>query len=57
MWTELCNLIAKNPNKIFSLNVDLIIRQGINRYSDQVGILWLALAEYYIRTPNFEKVI
>uniref|UniRef100_A0A915EKA3 Pre-mRNA-splicing factor SYF1 n=1 Tax=Ditylenchus dipsaci TaxID=166011 RepID=A0A915EKA3_9BILA len=55
LWTELCDLISKNPNKIFSLRVDPIIRQGINRYSDQVGILWLALAEYYIRTPNFEK--
>ncbi|KAI1715467.1 pre-mRNA-splicing factor syf1 [Ditylenchus destructor] len=55
LWQELCDLISKNPNKIFSLRVDPIIRQGISRFSDQVGILWLALAEYYIRTPNFEK--
>lgn len=56
IWTELCDLISKNPNKIYSLQVEPIIRQGISRYTDQVGILWLALAEYYIRTPNFEKV-
>jgi pre-mRNA-splicing factor SYF1 len=38
------------------LPVEPIVRQGIARYSDQVGVLWLALAEYYIRTPNFERV-
>lgn len=56
MWTELCDLISKNPNKIFTLNVEPIIRQGIQRYSDQVGVLWLSLAEYYNRKPNFERV-
>uniref|UniRef100_A0A183CDC4 Pre-mRNA-splicing factor SYF1 n=1 Tax=Globodera pallida TaxID=36090 RepID=A0A183CDC4_GLOPA len=55
LWCELCDLISKNPNKIFTLRVEPIIRQGIARYTDQVGGLWLALAEYYIRTPNFEK--
>lgn len=55
LWTELCELISKNPNKVHSLNVDSIIRQGIQRYSDQVGILWCALAEYYIRAAHFEK--
>uniref|UniRef100_A0A914RVW2 Pre-mRNA-splicing factor SYF1 n=1 Tax=Parascaris equorum TaxID=6256 RepID=A0A914RVW2_PAREQ len=29
LWTELCELISKNPNKVHSLNVDSIIRQGI----------------------------
>jgi len=52
----MCELISKNPNKIFTLQVDPIIRQGIQRYTDEVGVLWLALAEYYIRTPNYEKV-
>ncbi|VDM38472.1 unnamed protein product [Toxocara canis] len=55
LWTELCELISKNPNKVHSLNVDSIIRQGIQRYSDQVGVLWCALAEYYIRAALFEK--
>uniref|UniRef100_A0A914ZK27 Pre-mRNA-splicing factor SYF1 n=1 Tax=Parascaris univalens TaxID=6257 RepID=A0A914ZK27_PARUN len=55
LWTELCELISKNPNKVHSLNVDSIIRQGIQRYSDQVGVLWCALAEYYIRAAHFEK--
>uniref|UniRef100_A0A183ECG9 Suf domain-containing protein n=1 Tax=Gongylonema pulchrum TaxID=637853 RepID=A0A183ECG9_9BILA len=55
LWTELCELISKNPIKVHSLNVDSIIRQGIRRYSDQVGILWCSLAEYYIRSGHFEK--
>uniref|UniRef100_A0A0N5ARS9 Pre-mRNA-splicing factor SYF1 n=1 Tax=Syphacia muris TaxID=451379 RepID=A0A0N5ARS9_9BILA len=55
LWTELCELISKNPNKVHSLNVNAIIRQGIQRYTDQVGSLWCALAEYYIRAGHFEK--
>uniref|UniRef100_A0A914L0N6 Pre-mRNA-splicing factor SYF1 n=1 Tax=Meloidogyne incognita TaxID=6306 RepID=A0A914L0N6_MELIC len=55
LWTELCDLISKNPNKVYSLQVEPIIRQGISRYTDQVGMLWLHLAEYYIRASNFEK--
>lgn len=55
LWSELCDLVSKNPNKIFTVDVDSLIRQGIQRYSDQVGKLWLALAEYYLRKPNFEK--
>ncbi|VDN29674.1 unnamed protein product [Gongylonema pulchrum] len=31
LWTELCELISKNPIKVHSLNVDSIIRQGIRR--------------------------
>ena len=55
LWMELCKLISENPNKIHTLQPDPIIRQGIQRYNDQVGILWLALAQYYIRIPNFER--
>uniref|UniRef100_A0A7E5A1A3 Pre-mRNA-splicing factor SYF1 n=1 Tax=Panagrellus redivivus TaxID=6233 RepID=A0A7E5A1A3_PANRE len=55
LWMDLTTLISKNPNKIHTLKPDPIIRQGIHRYTDQVGILWLALAEYYVRIPNFER--
>ena len=55
LWMQLCDLISKNPNKIHTLKPDPIIRQGIHRYTDEVGILWLALAEYYVRIPNFER--
>jgi len=56
LWNELCELMSKNPDKIVVLKVEPIIRQGIKRYSDQVGQLWNSLADYYIRSGNFEKV-
>ena len=56
LWNELCELCSKNPTKVQSLKVDPIIREGIKRYSDQVGLLWNSLADYYIRSSHFEKV-
>lgn len=32
-----------------------ILRQGIQRYVDQVGQLWNSLASYYIGLGNFER--
>jgi pre-mRNA-splicing factor SYF1 len=55
LWTELSEIICKNPDKVHSLNVDAIIREGIKRYTDQQGMLWISLAEYYIRSGLFEK--
>lgn len=56
LWNELCELISKNPDKVKSLKVEPIIRQGIQRYSDQVGLLWNSLADFYIRSGLFERV-
>ena len=56
LWNELCELISKHPDQVKSLKVEPIIRQGIKRYSDQVGLLWNSLADYYIRSGHFEKV-
>ncbi|VDO92828.1 unnamed protein product [Soboliphyme baturini] len=55
LWQDLCDLIAKNPDKVTSLKVEPIIRQGIKMYTDQVGSLWCSLADYYIRGGHFEK--
>ena len=44
LWNELCELISENPEKVKSLKVEAIIRQGIKRYSDQVWILCLVLS-------------
>ena len=51
----MCDLIAKNPDKVTSLNIEPIIRQGLKRYTDQIGILWNSLADYYIRGGHFER--
>lgn len=55
LWQELCDLICKNPDKVKSLKVEAIIRQGLRRFSDQLGKLWCSLADYYIRSGHFEK--
>merc|ERR1712226_537568 len=43
MWHELCDMISKNPTKIQSLNVEAIIKSGLNRFTDQLGRLWCSL--------------
>ncbi|XP_065918405.1 pre-mRNA-splicing factor SYF1-like isoform X2 [Dysidea avara] len=55
LWHELCELIAKNPEKVTSLKVDAIIRGGLKRFTDMIGQLWCSLADYYIRGGHFEK--
>ena len=35
--------------------VDAILRSGIRQFTDMVGQLWNALADYYIRRLNFDK--
>lgn len=56
LWNELCDLIAKNPDKVTALNIEPIIRQGLKRYTDQIGVLWNSLADYFIRGGHFERV-
>nr|XP_039253689.1 pre-mRNA-splicing factor SYF1-like [Styela clava] len=55
LWHELCELISKNPDKVHSLKVEAIIRGGLKRFTDQLGQLWCALADYYIRSGLFER--
>ena len=55
LWTELAEILCRNPDRIKSLNVDAIIREGIKRYVDQQGKLWISLAEYYTRCSLFDK--
>lgn len=31
------------------------MREGINKYVDEVGNLWTKLADYYIKTGQFDK--
>lgn len=55
LWQWLCELISQNPGEIESLRVDPIIRGGLRRFTDMLGKLWCALADYYTRQGNFEK--
>ena len=38
LWTELLQLVVKNPTKITNLNVDAIIRSGIRRFAHEVCV-------------------
>lgn len=55
LWTELLQMITKNPTKVGTLDVDAVIRSGIRRFPSEVGRLWVSLADYYIRMGYFEK--
>lgn len=55
LWSELCELVSRNPDDMKSLNVEAIIREGVRRYTDQQGRLWNALAEFFTRSGLFEK--
>lgn len=55
LWMELCELLVHHANVISGLNVDAIIRGGIRKFTDEVGMLWTSLADYYIRKNSLEK--
>lgn len=55
LWLELCDIITKHPAEVEGMRVDAILRSGIRRYTDEVGKLWTALADYYTRRGMFEK--
>ncbi|KAL1208921.1 hypothetical protein V5N11_030398 [Cardamine amara subsp. amara] len=55
LWMELCELLVHRANVISGLNVDAIIRGGIRKFTDEVGMLWTSLADYYIRKNLLEK--
>jgi pre-mRNA-splicing factor SYF1 len=55
LWADLCELCCSHPKDIIDLDVDAIIRSGITKYPQEIGALWVALAEYYIHQALFEK--
>ena len=55
LWSELCELISKNPEETSLKNAEGIIRHGLQRYTDQVGMLWNSLAHFYINSALFER--
>ena len=55
LWSELCELLSKNPQDTGLKNAEAIIRHGLQRYKDQVGTLWNSLAQYYIISSLFER--
>lgn len=60
IWSEMVDLVVSHAKEVetgddVGIDVDRIIRSGIERFSDQRGKLWSGLATYWITRGNFEK--
>lgn len=60
LWSEMIDLLVEHANEVQTgqetgIDVERIIRSGIDRYSDQRGKLWSGLAAYWTRRGSFER--
>eukprot|EP00727_Mastigamoeba_balamuthi_P006500 m51a1_g2470 putative pre-mrna-splicing factor syf1-like (915) ;mRNA; f:38499-41375 len=55
LWLELCALVTKHPAEVTSVQAEPVIRSGLRRFSDEVGLLWTSLAEHYTRLGHWDK--
>lgn len=55
LWQDLCDIIVEHSVDIHSIQVEPIIRSGIKRFTDQVGLLYCKLAMYWIKLGQLEK--
>lgn len=55
LWQQLCELAVEHCEHIKSIQVEPIIRSGIKRFTDQVGLLYCRLAMYWIKLGQIEK--
>lgn len=56
VWIQLCKILEHNPHLEISLHQgESLLREGIKRFSDEVGRLWVTLANFYTRAGLFEK--
>lgn len=60
LWSEMVDLLVTRAKEIETLglvgmDVDKIIRSGIERFADQRGKLWAGQATYWITRGNFER--
>lgn len=46
----LFEVISRHPETIKCIDAASIMRYGIKKYSDEIGLLWIKLADYYIKT-------
>ena len=60
LWSEMVDLLVTRAKEIetggtVGIDVEKIIRSGIERFADQRGKLWAGLATYWITRGNFER--
>ncbi|QBZ57169.1 hypothetical protein PoMZ_02093 [Pyricularia oryzae] len=60
LWSEMVELLVEHATEVEAgyetgIDVERIIRSGIERFADQRGKLWVGLATYWIRRGSFER--
>ena len=60
LWGEMVDLLVAHAKSIRTgldagIDVERIIKSGIQRFADQRGKLWIGLATYWITRGNFER--
>ncbi|KAL9078525.1 MAG: hypothetical protein Q9157_002548 [Trypethelium eluteriae] len=60
LWMEMLDLCIDHAKKVEAseesgIDVDGIVRSGLERFGDQRGLLWVALARYWINKGAYEK--
>ncbi|KAI9800299.1 MAG: pre-mRNA-splicing factor syf1 [Piccolia ochrophora] len=60
LWSEMVDLLVSRAKEIetgedVGIDVEKIIRSGIDRFADQRGKLWAGLATYWITRGSFER--
>ena len=54
-WLLLCEMIETYPEEVKELDCESIIRNGLTKYTDEIGRLWVALSNFYIKLGVFGK--
>ncbi|KAI1103897.1 TPR-like protein [Jackrogersella minutella] len=60
LWSEMVDLLVEHANEVETghetgIDVERIIRSGIEKFADQRGKLWCGLATYWARRGSFER--
>lgn len=60
LWSEMVEVLVRHAKEVdtsdtVGIDVEAIIRSGIERFADQRGKLWSGLATYWITRGNFER--
>lgn len=59
-WTEMLELVIDHAREVETgedagIDVEKIVKSGIERFPDQKGILWVGLARYWINKGDYER--
>lgn len=60
LWSEMVDLLVERAREVdtadnVGIDVENIVRSGIDRFADQRGKLWAGLATYWITKGSFER--